>query len=139
MTMKTTDENVQLALSIRQPWAWLVVNGFKDVENRSWPTKFRGRVWVHAPKNMSRDEYWACESFVRASQGIDLRLPTYEDLCRQCGGIVGEVDITGCVGPGSYSTSPWFVGPFGFTLANAKAVTLRPCRGALGFFVPEVD
>jgi hypothetical protein len=35
-------------LSIRQPWAWLIVNGHKDVENRSWHTDFRGRVYVQA-------------------------------------------------------------------------------------------
>jgi hypothetical protein len=31
------------ALSVRQPWAWLIVNGYKDVENRSWTTHYRGR------------------------------------------------------------------------------------------------
>lgn len=35
------------ALSIQQPWAWLIVNGYKDVENRDWNTKFRGRFYVH--------------------------------------------------------------------------------------------
>lgn len=30
-------------LSIRQPWAWLIVNGYKDIENRTWPTHFRGK------------------------------------------------------------------------------------------------
>jgi ASCH domain len=36
------------ALPIRQPYAWLIVNGHKDIENRAWPTKFRGRVLIHA-------------------------------------------------------------------------------------------
>ena len=27
---------------VRQPWAWLIVNGFKDIENRSWMTRYRG-------------------------------------------------------------------------------------------------
>jgi hypothetical protein len=35
-------------LSVRQPWASLIVNGFKDVENRTWPTRYRGRILVHA-------------------------------------------------------------------------------------------
>ena len=35
------------APSIRQPWAWLIVNGYKDIENRDWTTNFRGRVYVH--------------------------------------------------------------------------------------------
>lgn len=35
-------------ITIKQPWASLIVEGVKDIENRKWPTKFRGRVLVHA-------------------------------------------------------------------------------------------
>lgn len=38
------------ALSIKQPWAHLIVSGVKDVENRSWKTNYRGRIFVHASK-----------------------------------------------------------------------------------------
>jgi len=31
------------ALTLRPHWAWFVVNGCKDIENRSWPTRLRGR------------------------------------------------------------------------------------------------
>jgi len=52
------------------------------------------------------------------------------------GGIIGEVDITGCV---TESNSMWFAGPYGFTLSNAKLYPqLVPYKGRLGFFeVPE--
>jgi hypothetical protein len=50
------------ALSIRQPWAWLIVNGYKDIENRSWATKFRGPVLIHAAKGMTGAEYNHCHS-----------------------------------------------------------------------------
>lgn len=40
-------EDVRI-LSIRQPWAGLIVAGIKDVENRSWPTRYRGPLAVHA-------------------------------------------------------------------------------------------
>jgi len=36
------------ALSIKQPWAYLIANGIKDVENRTWQTKYRGWVLIHA-------------------------------------------------------------------------------------------
>jgi hypothetical protein len=36
------------ALSIRQPWAWLIVTGYKDIENRSWRTNYRGPLLIHA-------------------------------------------------------------------------------------------
>lgn len=38
------------ALSIRQPWAWMILHAGKDIENREWPTRFRGRVLIHASK-----------------------------------------------------------------------------------------
>lgn len=37
-------------LSIRQPWAWLIVAGLKDIENRTWKTDYRGRLLIHAGK-----------------------------------------------------------------------------------------
>ena len=36
------------ALSVRQPWADLIVGGRKDVENRSWTTRHRGLLAIHA-------------------------------------------------------------------------------------------
>lgn len=36
------------ALSIKQPWASLIAHGIKDIENRTWNTKFRGRIYIHA-------------------------------------------------------------------------------------------
>ena len=78
------------ALSIRQPWAWLVVNGYKDIENRTWSTGFRGRVYVHAGQRMVPDDYPEQREFI-ADSGIVL--PSV--LAR--GAILGEVTITGCV------------------------------------------
>jgi hypothetical protein len=41
------------AISIRQPRAWLIVNGYKDVENRIWAANVRGRVLIHAGASKS--------------------------------------------------------------------------------------
>ena len=38
------------AISIHQPWANYVVLGLKQYETRSWHTKIRGRVAIHAAK-----------------------------------------------------------------------------------------
>lgn len=120
-----------LALSIRQPWAWLIIHGHKDVENRSWPARFRGRIYVHASKGMTRDEY--AMAFVTAEEN-GVTLPPADELER--GGIVGTVEITDCV---RESDSPWFFGPCGFLLRNAKPLPFRPCKGALGFFHPNPE
>ena len=117
------------ALSIRQPWAWLIVHRHKDIENRNWPTKFRGPVLIHASKGMTRDEYAA--AFATAEeQGIEL--PPFEDLPR--GGIVGQATIADCV---QAHASPWFFGDYGFVLADAEPLPFCPCKGRLGFFSPS--
>jgi len=41
---------VKKALTVKQPWANLIVKGIKDVENRTWQTKYRGRLYIHAAK-----------------------------------------------------------------------------------------
>ncbi len=120
------------AISIRQPWAWLIIHGGKDIENRDWSTAVRGPVLVHASKGMTRSEYQeAADNYDPGDIGPDL--PPFEALER--GGIVGQVEIVGCA---NKSTSPWFSGKFGFVLANPKPLPFRPYRGMLGFFeVPD--
>jgi hypothetical protein len=116
------------ALSIRQPWAWLIVNGYKDVENRDWPTSFRGTVLIHAGKGMTRAEYADCRDFALDINPV-IPFPDFDALQR--GGIVGEATITEC---SAALESPWFVGVFGFVLSNAKPLRFAPVRGQLGFF-----
>lgn len=124
----------RFALSIRQPWAWAILNAGKDVENRDWSTRFRGPVCIHASKGMTKGEY---QSFVdtcfvarRAMKSADyVHIPDFDELPR--GGIIGTAEITGCV---ETSASPWFFGRYGFTLANVQRVYFIPCNGALGFF-----
>jgi hypothetical protein len=118
-------------LSIRQPWAWLIVNGHKDIENRNWPTNQRGRILIHASKMMTRDDYDACAIFVAGISSI--QIPGYNDLKR--GGIVGQANLVDCV---SASDSPWFCGEFGFVLQQAKPLPFQPLNGALGFFSAEI-
>lgn len=113
------------ALSIRQPYAWLIVNGHKDIENRTWRTAFRGRVLIHAGVTYPKRDYADdLESFTR-------QYGSYPERESMLGGIVGVATITGCV---SASDSKWFFGPYGFTLTDAKPLPFVACRGALGFF-----
>lgn len=115
------------ALSIRQPWAWLIVNGHKAIENREWSTSYRGTVLIHAGKTMARCYHEDLE--LDMALRFRLSLPAYEALER--GGIVGVATIVDCV---SESSSPWFTGPFGFVLADARPLPFQACNGKLGFF-----
>lgn len=139
-----------LTLSIRQPWAWLIVRPditgpreraaamldgrIKTVENRTWPTRYRGSILIHASKGMTRAQYEDAEDPLWASRGPTIELPAFEDLQR--GGIVGRARIVDCV---TSHASPWFFGPFGFVLDDIEPLPFRPCRGALGFFKVEAS
>lgn len=108
-------------LSIRQPWAWAIVTGRKDIENRKWNTKIRGNVLIHA--GLKVDPYGM--EYLK-SLGIDVPkdLPT--------GAIVGHVHIIDVV---TSSDSKYFFGPYGFVLLNAfEFEPTIPCKGKLGFF-----
>lgn len=119
------------ALSIKQPWAWLIVHGGKDIENRSWHTKFRGRFLVHASKGMKREEYEFAKCYA-AAEGVVI--PCREELER--GGIIGSVEL---VDSFDTSSSPWYMGQKGFLLRDPKPLAFTPYKGRLGFFdVPEV-
>jgi len=45
------------ALSIRQPWCWLIMQGLKDIEIRSWTTPFRGFFAIHASKIFDEEAF----------------------------------------------------------------------------------
>ena len=123
------------ALSIRQPWAWLIVHGHKDIENRDWPTNFRGRVLVHAGQTMTRKYYEETVSELRLGGLCPADMPAFEDLQR--GGLVGWTRIVDCV---QDHASPWkqAMSPYGFVLRDSSPTPFVPWKGRLGFFnVPK--
>ncbi|TLP68198.1 ASCH domain-containing protein [Pseudomonas nitroreducens] len=126
------------ALSIRQPWAWLIIYGGKDIENRSWHTKLRGRFLVHAAKGMTSKEY--CDGLEFAMRAGDIRLlrdfPTSQEMLQSwCGGIVGSAELVDSV---DSSDSPWYMGEKGFVLRDPQPLPFLPLKGRLGFFEVEV-
>jgi hypothetical protein len=112
------------AISIRQPWASLIVAGIKDIENRSWITHYRGKVLVHAAQKFDKKGYDQLKKM-----GVPETI--IKAMGEYAGGIIGEVEIVDCV---KKSDSPWFEGPFGFVLTNAKVLKFKPCKGKLGIF-----
>lgn len=130
------------ALSIRAPWWWFILHAGKDIENRDWPTNFRGTVYVHASKWWRLDEVTEDAKNAYGLYEVSGYKSSYEGeityrQMRDAGGcIVGTVDIIDCV---SKSASPWFFGRYGFVLTNPIALSEPiPCKGSLGLFtVPD--
>jgi hypothetical protein len=81
------------ALSIKQPWASLIAHGIKDIENRTWRTHFRGRIYIHVSAskkqkpNFTREQNNAMYNYFM-TDGIKPK--TFS-------AIIGEVEIIDCV------------------------------------------
>lgn len=137
-------------ISIRQPWAWLIVRPdlagearaaalaaglIKTIENRIWHTNYRGPVLIHAAKGMTRAEYEGASGFAQAI-GVDV-VPAIDALDR--GGIVGLANLVDCVHPKDRS-SEWHMGDqYGFLLQDTRPLPFFSYTGKLGLFEVPVS
>lgn len=88
------------ALSIKQPWASLIAHGIKDIENRTWRTHFRGRIYIHSCEKKNDLQLLNKEQFLDLVKSK--KTPTSDRLADFYGrqpvsAIIGEVDIIDCV------------------------------------------
>ena len=70
------------ALTIRQHWASLIINGYKKYEFRSWKTNYRGKILIHSAIQIEKDM-------------LD-RFKNYDITCIE-GAIIGEVNLVDCI------------------------------------------
>jgi len=122
------------ALSVRQPWAWGIIYGSKDVENRTWWTRYRGLLLIHAGKRC--DEYAMKHGF--NAEERPGRFYTSQwwfpagQARSQCGGIVGRVELVDCI---QNSRSAWAEpGLWHWILQNPEPLPFRPLPGRLGLW-----
>lgn len=119
-------------LSIRQPWAWLVVKGFKTFENREriFISK-TGPFWVHASLTPAENFEAICRMIERE---YDIVLPKEFDF----GAIIGQGAIIRAVYENAELTNAWRIGQSaGYLLDRNKARLLhqpQPCRGQISWF-----
>ena len=69
-------------LTIKEPWASLIINGYKKYEFRSWKTNYRGKILIHAGKSLEKD--------------MIPRFSCY-NLEYKCGYIIGEAILVDCI------------------------------------------
>jgi hypothetical protein len=125
------------ALSVKQPWAALVVHGLKTIEVRRWQTARRGPILIHAARVPDdRPEGWDLVTTDELHELAQLR-----------GGLIGSVNLIECV---TYRDLPsfakdqsahrnhlsWFEPPklYGFRFAAPKVTPFRVYPGWFRFF-----
>jgi len=128
------------ALSLKQPWAALLVHGLKTIEIRRWHTKRRGLVFIHASRTTDdRPEAWKrITDEIRPT--ADLR-----------GGIIGSANLMDCriyrtlqrfmEDRAKHLNEPeWFEKPplYGFRFVKPRVLPFHPCSGWFRMFEVEL-
>ncbi|EKN88920.1 hypothetical protein LEP1GSC034_3874 [Leptospira interrogans str. 2003000735] len=132
-------------LSIRQPWAWLIIRPdiiepearivafskgeIKDVENRNRKTNFRGRFAIHASLKFDYEGL----KFIQQNFGLCKGMKI-EDFDRGC--IIGHAILSNCV---TESKSKYFFGKYGYVILDSKPLLPIPYKGRLGFFNVDLN
>lgn len=124
------------ALSVKQPWAALLLHGLKTIEVRKWPTAIRGPILLHAAKVASEDPV-----------GWRLLPEEFRPTADLRGGIIGELELVECrlyASPDAFQRDAalhgnlpdWFVPPrmFGFVMRNPRPRPFAPWLGNVRFF-----
>ena len=135
------------ALSVKPAWAWLIVNGHKPFENRDWKPTNPARRWletqlqtrsevvvlIHAGRSLSVAEYGDVYHTAKRDWGVSM---PFDDASIPRGGIVGAAMIVRW-----HHRNPGlrFAYGSGLELENACPSDLVPCKGALGFFKPQLE
>lgn len=102
-------------LTVHQPWASLIVAGVKKIENRSWPTNYRGPVNIHAGQTTDPSDWTA----------------TLDDI--PTGAILGTVNIVDCVRDSTDEFAE--AGEWNWVLEDARALDVPvPAKGKLGLW-----
>lgn len=116
------------AITIKQPWAWAIVNGYKPVENRSWRVDYRGPLAIHAATS-------DCEAgwrFVSQNVPCDMKRLRWR-LSR--GAVIGTVELVDIVPVRERVQCPWSFGPYCWIFENPLLLP-EPvfCCGALSIW-----
>jgi hypothetical protein len=116
-------------LSVKNPWAYLIIFGFdfgpeiggfklKDIENRTWETKYRGPLLIHVSKNFDKNA-WDNDPF-------NVKWADYN------GCIIGQVSLVDCI---RNSTSRWAEqGLWHWVLEDPRPCQPIPAKGSLGLW-----
>lgn len=120
---KLTDVRV---LTVKQPWADLILEHGKDIENRVWRTPYRGTLYIHAAK---KDDEKAMKRYSREIGKFPCEF--------RRGVIIGKVELVDCV---HRHQSKWFEGPWGFVLKDPVIFKRgRIAKGKLGIWKHQLE
>ena len=125
------------ALTIKQPWATLIIEGYKKYEFRSWKTNYRGKILIHAGLSLEKNNSKKFENY---------------NLKYSKGEIIGEAELVDCIlvdekfNQELLNINPILYGQsnhnmvYAWKLENVKKYETKiPIKGKLGLWNYEVE
>ena len=121
-------------LSIKEPWASLIMNGTKKIETRSWKTKYRGEIYIHASSSKAK---------ITKPEVYEL----IKDMNFKCGYIICKCNLVDCI----YMTNEYVndmktnhyeeyicghyeVGRYAWIVEDVKVIEPIEAKGKLGLW-----
>ena len=121
-------------LSIKEPWASLIMNGTKKIETRSWKTKYRGEIYIHASLSKAK---------ITKPEVYEL----IKDMTFKCGYIICKCNLVDCI----YMTNEYVndmktnhyeeyicghyeVGRYAWIVEDVKVIEPIEAKGKLGLW-----
>jgi hypothetical protein len=127
-------------LTVKNPWAWLIIHGGKDIENRPRKLNYRGRIAIHAAKHSDEGAYYLHSTNPAQSAAFKAVRERRAEIEKTNGHIIGTVEIYNCTYPeltkAAYP-SPWaeMDAAWHYWLKDPAALgELIPARGMLGLW-----
>lgn len=140
------------AITVCQPWAWAIAQGYKRVDNRTWQTRYRGPILIHAGRERTKyagvwqhlrsAEFAAAAKRPRDKALASVPWPTPEEV--PYGAIVAVAKLIECVHwntvlalPIQYQAlrcHPFAAGPWCWLLGDIEAIEPMPARGQRGLW-----
>jgi hypothetical protein len=118
------------ALSIRQPFAFAIMTARKTIENRTWRTRHRGRLLIHAARLAAPGDWLTLAQ-------LDLLPDLPEQLTY--GALLGTVELIDVLPLGAVCGDVWAAGPWCWCLRDPQSFAEPiPCAGMCGLFHPRV-
>lgn len=123
------------ALSIRQPWAALIVLGIKQFEFRTWSTEYRGPLLIHASQKFDQE---GLIHLIRHCVSMERKPELYDRGC-----IIGICELIACRRlirkDIDFKTAQMGGAPglFAWQLDNPRILPMFKCRGSLGLWTPS--
>lgn len=134
------------AITIKQPWATLIALGLKEFETRSWATKHRGSIAIHAGKSIDKEAY---EDFSN-----DLKAVGIENIKQlPIGSVIATASLVEChkvikeypkqntaevaefyIDGKEYNYGFYEPGRYAWQLSNVKAIEPVPAKGQLSLW-----